>query len=151
MTKTISKMGNSQGIIFDTALMDLARLKVGDKVTVTIHEGGSIILTPVRPTIGSQDAAAAAKRLIKGIPRSSDAWLERINQASDRRGCKSHSSGSFGCAWRRARCSRRSAIGICGCSAPSDSNGETAHLRSNRHWSSISVLSLPKSSVRGRE
>jgi antitoxin component of MazEF toxin-antitoxin module len=65
MTKTISKMGNSQGIIFDTALMDLARLKVGDKVTVTIHEGGSIILTPVRPTIGSQDAAAAAKRLIK--------------------------------------------------------------------------------------
>ncbi len=65
MTKAISKVGNSQGIIFDAALMDLARLKVGDEVTVTVHEGGSIVLTPVRPTIGAKTAAAAAKRLIK--------------------------------------------------------------------------------------
>jgi antitoxin component of MazEF toxin-antitoxin module len=65
MTKTISKVGNSQGIIFDAALMDLARVKVGDQLTVTIHEGGSIVLTPVRPTITPKMAAAAAKRLIK--------------------------------------------------------------------------------------
>ncbi|PYJ48874.1 MAG: hypothetical protein DME69_03500 [Verrucomicrobia bacterium] len=65
MTKTISKVGNSQGIIFDTALMDLTRLKVGDEVNVTVHEGGSIVLTPVRPTIATKTAAAAAKRLIK--------------------------------------------------------------------------------------
>jgi antitoxin component of MazEF toxin-antitoxin module len=65
MTKAISKVGNSQGIIFDAALMDLARLKVGDEVTVTVHEGGSIVLTPVRPIIGPKTAAAAAKRLIK--------------------------------------------------------------------------------------
>ncbi len=65
MTKTISKMGNSQGVIFDAALMDLARLKVGDEVNVTVHEGGSIVLTPVRPTIASKTAAVAAKRLIK--------------------------------------------------------------------------------------
>ena len=65
MTKTISKVGNSQGIIFDAALMDLARVKVGDQVTVTVHEGGSIILTPVRPTIAAKDASASAKRLIK--------------------------------------------------------------------------------------
>jgi antitoxin component of MazEF toxin-antitoxin module len=65
MTKTISKVGNSQGIIFDAALMDLARVKVGDQLTVTIHEGGSIILTPVRPTISVKIAASAAKRLIK--------------------------------------------------------------------------------------
>ena len=32
MTKTITKIGNSQGIIFDAALMELARVKVGDKV-----------------------------------------------------------------------------------------------------------------------
>ena len=44
MTKTISKIGNSHGIIFDAALMDLARLKVGDQMTVTVHEGGSIVL-----------------------------------------------------------------------------------------------------------
>ena len=36
MTKTISKVGNSHGIIFDAALMDLARVKVGDKVTVKL-------------------------------------------------------------------------------------------------------------------
>jgi antitoxin component of MazEF toxin-antitoxin module len=65
MTKTISKVGNSQGIIFDAALMDLARVKVGDQVTVTVHERGSIVLTPVRPTIDPKKAGAAAKRLIK--------------------------------------------------------------------------------------
>jgi antitoxin component of MazEF toxin-antitoxin module len=65
MTKTISKVGNSQGVIFDAALMDLARLKVGDEVNVTVHEGGSIVLTPVRSTIAPKTAAVAAKRLIK--------------------------------------------------------------------------------------
>ena len=65
MTKTISRVGNSQGIIFDAALMDLAHLKVGDQVTITVHEGGSIVLTPVRPSIEPREAAATAKRLIR--------------------------------------------------------------------------------------
>ncbi len=65
MTKTITKIGNSQGLMFDSALMDLARIKVGDQVTVSVHEGGSIVLTPVRPVIKPDQAAAAAKRLIK--------------------------------------------------------------------------------------
>ena len=65
MTKTITKIGNSQGLMFDAALMDLARLKVGDRVTITIHEGGSIVLTPLRPVIAPEKAAAAAKRLIR--------------------------------------------------------------------------------------
>lgn len=65
MTKTITKIGNSQGLMFDTALMDLARLKVGDQVSVTVHEGGSIVLTPLRPDISAAKAADTAKRLIK--------------------------------------------------------------------------------------
>ncbi len=65
MTKTISKVGNSQGIIFDSALMDMARLKVGDQVSVSVHAGGSIVLTPMRPTIEPKAAAATARRLIK--------------------------------------------------------------------------------------
>jgi antitoxin component of MazEF toxin-antitoxin module len=65
MTKTITKIGNSRGIIFDAALMDLVRLKVGDQVTITVHEGGSIVLTPVRSVIGPEKAASAAKRLIR--------------------------------------------------------------------------------------
>jgi hypothetical protein len=43
----------------------LAHLKVGDQVNVTIHEGGSIVLTPVRPHIEPQQAAATARRLIR--------------------------------------------------------------------------------------
>ena len=65
MTKTITKIGNSQGLMFDSALMDLARIKVGDQVSISLHEGGSIVLTPVRPVINAGKAATTAKRLIK--------------------------------------------------------------------------------------
>jgi len=65
MTKTISKIGNSQGITFDSALMELAHLKVGDQVSVTVHEGGAIMLTPLRPVIEPKKAAATARRLIR--------------------------------------------------------------------------------------
>jgi antitoxin component of MazEF toxin-antitoxin module len=65
MTKTIARIGNSQGLMFDSALMDLAHLKVGDQVSITVHEGGSIVLTPVRPAITAPKAAATARRLIR--------------------------------------------------------------------------------------
>jgi len=65
MTKTITKVGNSQGIIFDAALMDLARVKVGDKVNVPIHPSGSIVLTPIHPVVEARAAATTARRLIK--------------------------------------------------------------------------------------
>ena len=39
MIKTITKVGNSQGIIFDSTVMDLAHLKVGDQVNFDIHDG----------------------------------------------------------------------------------------------------------------
>jgi antitoxin component of MazEF toxin-antitoxin module len=75
MTKTISKVGNSQGIIFDAALMDLARVKVGDQLTVTVHEGGTIVLTPIHPTIEPAKAAPVAKRLI----RKNSALFKRLS------------------------------------------------------------------------
>lgn len=65
MTKTITRIGNSQGVIFDAALMDLARLKVGDQLTVSVHEGGAIVLTPVRPVIDAVRATEVSKRLIR--------------------------------------------------------------------------------------
>ena len=64
MIKTLTKIGNSQGLMFDAALMDLARVKVGDQMSVTVHEGGSIVLTPVRPVITPEKASATARRLI---------------------------------------------------------------------------------------
>ena len=65
MTKTITKVGNSQGIMFDAAFMDLARLKIGDEVSVSVHEGGTIVLTPLKGTIESARAAKTAQRLIQ--------------------------------------------------------------------------------------
>lgn len=66
MIKTITKIGNSQGIIFDSALLQLARLKVGDEVNVEVHTGGTITIAPVAlPVIDERAAAATARRLIK--------------------------------------------------------------------------------------
>jgi antitoxin component of MazEF toxin-antitoxin module len=65
MTKTITKVGNSQGIMFDAAIMEMARLKVGDQVNVELHEGGTITITPLRPSIEPKKAAATAKRIIR--------------------------------------------------------------------------------------
>ena len=55
----------SEGVVAGNEFEDIKTVKVGDQVTVTVHEGGSIVLTPVRPTLNPKKAAAAAKRLIK--------------------------------------------------------------------------------------
>ena len=51
MIKTITKVGNSQGIILDAALLELAHLKAGDQLNVEVHEGGTLTLTPIRPRL----------------------------------------------------------------------------------------------------
>ena len=75
MVKTITKVGNSQGIIFDAALMELAHLKVGDEVNVEVHEGGTITLAPVRSQIQAAKAAETARRLI----RKNSALFKRLS------------------------------------------------------------------------
>lgn len=65
MLKSITKVGNSQGLIFDTALCELTGLKTGDQVNVTVHEGGTVVITPIRQTVAARDAAASAKDLIR--------------------------------------------------------------------------------------
>ena len=65
MLKSITKIGNSQGLILDAALLELSGLKVGDQVNVTVHEGGTITLTPMRPQISADQAARTAKDLIR--------------------------------------------------------------------------------------
>jgi antitoxin component of MazEF toxin-antitoxin module len=47
MVKTVTKIGNSKGIILDAALLELAHLKEGDQLAVTVHAGGTITLTPL--------------------------------------------------------------------------------------------------------
>lgn len=66
MTKTISKVGNSQGIIFDAGLMDLARVKVGDQVDVTIvPDSGAIVLMPIRKGPKPKEVSATIKKTMK--------------------------------------------------------------------------------------
>lgn len=65
MIKTITKVGNSHGLILDAALLELAHLKAGDEVNVEVHEGGTITLAPLHRTISTEKAASAARRLIK--------------------------------------------------------------------------------------
>jgi antitoxin component of MazEF toxin-antitoxin module len=63
MTKTISKIGNSQGIIFDAALMDLARVKVGDQMNVTVMPGsGTIVLEPLRKGPSKEEVTSLIKK-----------------------------------------------------------------------------------------
>jgi antitoxin component of MazEF toxin-antitoxin module len=70
MTKTITKVGNSQGIIFDAALMELARLKAGDEVNVEVHEGGTITLTPIRPRPSKEEASRVIQATVKDYART---------------------------------------------------------------------------------
>lgn len=65
MVKTITKVGNSYGLIFDTALRELTGLKPGDQVNVTIHQGGAIVITPMTAVIDADEARERAERLIK--------------------------------------------------------------------------------------
>lgn len=65
MVKTITKIGNSQGLIFDATLMDLAHLKAGDQVNVEIHEGGTLTITPLRPRPSAVEVSSIIQDTMK--------------------------------------------------------------------------------------
>lgn len=65
MIKTIAKVGNSQGLILDAALMELTGLKAGDQVDVTVAPGGAIIVTPIRKTAPKEKVTATIRRTLK--------------------------------------------------------------------------------------
>lgn len=66
MVRTITKVGNSCGLIFDRTLLDLTHLKLGDEVNVTVHSGGSVTIEPAREVIEPERAAELAKMLVEG-------------------------------------------------------------------------------------
>lgn len=70
MIKKLSKLGNSQGLVFDAALMELARLKVGDDVNVEVHEGGTITITPLRPRPSPEEVAKTVRGVLKDYART---------------------------------------------------------------------------------
>jgi antitoxin component of MazEF toxin-antitoxin module len=74
MVKTISKVGNSHGIVFDAALMELAHLKAGDEVNVEVHAGGTITLTPLRP----RPSPAEISKVIKSTMRDYSRTMKKL-------------------------------------------------------------------------
>ena len=70
MIKAITKVGNSQGVILDAALMDLAHLKPGDKLNVEVHEGGTLTLTPIRPRPSRAEVSKVIKATMKDYART---------------------------------------------------------------------------------
>ncbi len=66
MIKTVTRVGNSKGIILDSALLELAHWKEGDQLAVTVHEGGAITFSPVEGRlISEEDATASAKAILQ--------------------------------------------------------------------------------------
>ena len=66
MIKRISRVGNSHGLIFDAALRELTGLKAGDEVNVTVHEGGAIVIAPMRSVVDAlRNARSRARKLIR--------------------------------------------------------------------------------------
>lgn len=70
MLKSITKIGNSQGLILDAALLELSGLKVGDQVNVTVHEGGTITLTPMRRTSSPEAVTETIRKTTKDYRRT---------------------------------------------------------------------------------
>ncbi len=70
MIKTISKVGNSNGIIFDATIMDLAHLQTGDQVNLEIHRGGTIPLPPIRPHPSRDAVPQALSSTVKNYART---------------------------------------------------------------------------------
>jgi antitoxin component of MazEF toxin-antitoxin module len=70
MKKTITKVGNSHGIILDAAILDLAHLKAGDEVNLELHDGGTITLTPLRASPSAAEITRVIRKTIKDYGRT---------------------------------------------------------------------------------
>ncbi len=83
MIKTISKIGNSQGIIVDSALLQLARLKVVDEVNVEIQAGG-VELEGRQYLLAASRDITARKELERQLARKQE-LLEELNSSLELR------------------------------------------------------------------
>jgi antitoxin component of MazEF toxin-antitoxin module len=65
MVKIITKIGNSQGLIMDQALLEMLHLKTGDQVNIEVHEGGTATLTPLNPQPAPGEVSQAIASVVK--------------------------------------------------------------------------------------
>jgi antitoxin component of MazEF toxin-antitoxin module len=65
MIKVITKIGNSAGLILDQAVMELAHLKVGDQVDVSVDATSGVLrVASMRPVVSAEQAGAAVERIL---------------------------------------------------------------------------------------
>ena len=65
MVTTVQKWGNSQGLRFTKAILEEARIGVGDEVKVSVRRG-KIVVEPVATVRGRYDL----KQLVAAIPKN---------------------------------------------------------------------------------
>jgi antitoxin component of MazEF toxin-antitoxin module len=70
MVKTITKVGNSQGLIFDATLLEMAHLRIGDEVNVEVHQGGTITVTPIRRKPAPDEVSRVVKKTMRDYART---------------------------------------------------------------------------------
>jgi antitoxin component of MazEF toxin-antitoxin module len=70
MLTSITQVGNTQGLIFDSALCQLTRLKAGDQVNVTVNDGGAITITPMRKAAPGEAVNNAIRQTIEDYEKA---------------------------------------------------------------------------------
>jgi antitoxin component of MazEF toxin-antitoxin module len=66
MVKTISKIGNSAGLILDQPLLELIHLKVGDQVDVSVDSiSGVLRIASMQKVVSPEDARATTQEFIR--------------------------------------------------------------------------------------
>jgi antitoxin component of MazEF toxin-antitoxin module len=70
MLKTITTVGDAHGIILEPALLKSANLKPGDQVTVEVHAGGKITLTPLPARHSPEELSQLLESTMKDYART---------------------------------------------------------------------------------
>ena len=73
MLTKVQKWGNSQGLRFTKALLNEARIHVGDEVNVSVQKG-RIIVEPVSRVRGRYDLKALVSKMPKGYQAEELDW-----------------------------------------------------------------------------
>ena len=61
MVKSITKIGNSAGLILDQAVLEMAHLKVGDRVDISVDAASGVLrVASLQPVVRAEQSAEAA-------------------------------------------------------------------------------------------
>ena len=73
MLTKVQRWGNSQGLRFTKAILEEARIDVGDRVNVTVREG-RIIVEPLTTTRGKHDLKTLVSAMSEGYRAEEEDW-----------------------------------------------------------------------------